>query len=116
MNRIVHLALKVENLEKTTEFYEKVFGFREVETKKTRDHTSRHLSDGAIDFTLITSHPGTQSADSNASGSTLSRAVPNSTPAERLTRLCTIRPSTCVVRLAAANTDSRPPSPVARMM
>lgn len=30
MNRIVHLALKVEDLEKTTEFYQKVFGFREV--------------------------------------------------------------------------------------
>lgn len=26
MNRIVHLALKVDDLEKTTEFYEKVFG------------------------------------------------------------------------------------------
>ncbi len=32
--RIVHLALKVEDLEKTTEFYQNVFGFSEVETKK----------------------------------------------------------------------------------
>ena len=47
VNRIVHLALKVEDLEKTTEFYQKVFGFREVETRKTRDHLSRHLTDGA---------------------------------------------------------------------
>ena len=31
MNRIVHLALKVENLEKATRFYEEVFGFKEVE-------------------------------------------------------------------------------------
>ena len=68
MNRIVHLALKVEDLEKTTEFYEKVFGFREVETKKTRDHLSRHLSDGAIDFTLIKYDAGTNSAESKASG------------------------------------------------
>ena len=68
MNRIVHLALKVEDLEKTTEFYEKVFGFREVETKKTRDHLSRHLSDGAIDFTLIKYDAGTKSAESKASG------------------------------------------------
>ena len=68
MNRIVHLALKVEDLEKTTEFYEKVFGFREVETRKTRDHLSRHLSDGAIDFTLIQYDAGTQSAESKASG------------------------------------------------
>jgi len=68
MNRIVHLALKVEDLEKTTEFYQKVFGFREVVTKKTRDHTSRHLTDGGLDFTLIKYDEGTQSAESKASG------------------------------------------------
>ena len=68
MNRIVHLALKVEDLEKTTAFYQKVFGFREVETKKTRDHLSRHLTDGAIDFTLIKYDEGTESAESKASG------------------------------------------------
>lgn len=68
MNRIVHLALKVEDLEKTTEFYQKVFGFREVETRKTRDHLSRHLTDGALDFTLIKYDEGTQSAESRASG------------------------------------------------
>jgi lactoylglutathione lyase len=69
MNRIVHLALKVEDLEKTTEFYQKVFGFKEVETRKTRDHLSRHLTDGGgIDFTLIKYDAGTQSAESKASG------------------------------------------------
>ena len=69
MNRIVHLALKVEDLERTTEFYEKVFGFKEVETRKTRDHLSRHLTDGGgIDFTLIKYDEGTQSAESKASG------------------------------------------------
>ena len=68
MNRIVHLALKVEDLEKTTEFYQKVFGFREVETRKTRDHLSRHLTDGALDFTLIKYDEGAHSAESKASG------------------------------------------------
>lgn len=68
MSRIVHLALKVEDLEKTTEFYQKVFGFEEVETKKTRDHVSRHLTDGDLDFTLIKYDAGTQSAESRASG------------------------------------------------
>lgn len=68
MNRIVHLALKVEDLEKTTEFYQNVFGFREVETRKTRDHLSRHLTDGALDFTLIKYDEGTESAESKASG------------------------------------------------
>lgn len=67
-NRIVHLALKVDDLDKTTEFYEKVFGFWEVETRKTRDHLSRHLTDGDIDFTLIKYDAGTQSAESKAAG------------------------------------------------
>ncbi len=68
MNRIVHMALKVDDLEKTTEFYEKVFGFWEAETRKTRDHLSRHLTDGAIDFTLIKYDAGTESKESLASG------------------------------------------------
>ena len=67
-NRIVHLALKVENLEKSTEFYEQVFGFKEVETKRTRDHISRHMTDGAIDFTLMKYDEGTRSAESPAAG------------------------------------------------
>ncbi len=68
MNRIVHLALKVDDLEKTTEFYQKVFGFEEVVTKKTRDHISCHLTDGDMDFTLIKYDADTQSAESKASG------------------------------------------------
>ena len=68
MNRIVHIALKVDDLEKTTQFYEKVFGFWEAETRKTRDHLSRHLTDGEIDFTLIKYDEGTDSAESKASG------------------------------------------------
>jgi len=68
MNRIVHLALKVEDLEKTTAFYQHVFGFQEVETTRTRDHVSRHLTDGTLDFTLIKYDEGTQSKESQASG------------------------------------------------
>ena len=68
MSRIVHLALKVEDLDRTTEFYQTVFGFREVETRKTRDHLSRHLTDGALDFTLIKYDEGADSAESKASG------------------------------------------------
>ena len=68
MNRIVHLALKVEDLERTTEFYQKVFGFVEMNTEKVRDHTSRHLSDGVLDIALIKYDAGTQSAESKAAG------------------------------------------------
>jgi lactoylglutathione lyase len=68
MNRIVHLALKVEDLEQATEFYRKVFGFREVETRKTRDHLSRHLTDGRLDFTLIRYDQGADSKEAKAAG------------------------------------------------
>ena len=68
MNRIVHLALKVDDLERTTEFYREVFGFAEVNTEKVRDHTSRHLTDGVIDVALIKYDAGTQSAESKAAG------------------------------------------------
>jgi lactoylglutathione lyase len=68
MNRIVHLALKVEDLERTTEFYQKVFGFVEVNTEKVRDHTSRHLTDGQLDVALIQYDEGTQTAESKAAG------------------------------------------------
>ena len=60
MNRIVHLALKVDDLERTTEFYRKVFGFEEMNTEKVRDHTSRHLSDGTLDVALIKYDAGTR--------------------------------------------------------
>src|SRR5258705_11095792 len=68
MSRIVHLALKVEDLERTTEFYRKVFGFKEMNTEKVRDHTSRHLSDGVLDVALIKYDAGTESAESRAAG------------------------------------------------
>src|SRR4026209_437066 len=53
MARIVHIALKVDDLEKATEFYEKGFGFVEMETGQVRAHTSRHPTDGTIDLALI---------------------------------------------------------------
>ena len=68
MSRIVHLALKVDDLERTTQFYREVFGFSEMSTDRVRDHTSRHLSDGMIDLALIKYDAGTESAESRASG------------------------------------------------
>ncbi len=53
MGRIVHIALKVEDLEKAGRFYERVFGFHRMDEGQVRDHTSRHLSDGTIDLALI---------------------------------------------------------------
>ncbi len=67
MARIVHIAVKVDDLEKATEFYEKSFGFVEVETGQVRDHTSRHLTDGTIDLALI-KYDSEDSAESRAAG------------------------------------------------
>lgn len=67
MARIVHIALKVEDLERASEFYEKVFGFVRNETTKVRDHTSRHLTDGSIDLALI-KYDSEESAEARASG------------------------------------------------
>jgi lactoylglutathione lyase len=53
MPKIVHLALKVKDLDKASAFYKKVFGFKPMRTEDVRDHTSCHLSDGAIDLSLI---------------------------------------------------------------
>jgi len=67
MSRIIHLALKVEDLEKTTEFYEKVFNFKQVGDETKRGHTSRHLSDGTIDLALV-KYETEESSESMASG------------------------------------------------
>jgi lactoylglutathione lyase len=53
MPRIVHIAIKVDDLEKATKFYEDVFGFRQTETSYARGHTSRHMTDGNIDLALM---------------------------------------------------------------
>jgi lactoylglutathione lyase len=53
MSKIVHIALKVKDLEKASAFYQKVFGFVPARMEQVRDHTSCHLSDGAIDLSLM---------------------------------------------------------------
>jgi predicted enzyme related to lactoylglutathione lyase len=68
MNRIVHISLKVDDVKRTGDFYQQVFGFQDAETRKTRDHLSRHMTDGQIDFTLMKYDEGTQSAESKAAG------------------------------------------------
>ena len=51
--RIVHVSLRVRDLEASTRFYQQVFGFRPLGESKSRDHLSRHLTDGVIDLALI---------------------------------------------------------------
>ncbi|MBI4525604.1 MAG: VOC family protein [Deltaproteobacteria bacterium] len=68
MAKIVHIALKVDDLERASDFYEKVFDFVPTETSRVRDHTSRHLTDGTIDLALI-QYDREESAESLAAGS-----------------------------------------------
>jgi len=68
MNRIVHISLKVDDVRRTGDFYEQVFGFQDAETRRTRDHLSRHMTDGQIDFTLMQYDKGARSKESSASG------------------------------------------------
>ncbi|MCZ6695555.1 MAG: VOC family protein [Acidobacteria bacterium] len=53
MSRIYHIALKVEDVEKSKAFYKELFGFAEVKQARVRDHVSCHLSDGNIHLALI---------------------------------------------------------------
>lgn len=53
MPRIVHIAIKVENLDTATRFYEDVFGFKQVATERNGQHISRHMTDGYIDLALM---------------------------------------------------------------
>jgi len=53
MARIIHIALKVEDLENATKFYEDVFGLRQTGTGYARGHVSRHMTDGALDVALM---------------------------------------------------------------
>jgi lactoylglutathione lyase len=54
MARIVHIALKVDDLERATSFYEDVFGIYQLKTGYARGHTSRHMTEGTIDLALMT--------------------------------------------------------------
>ena len=52
-SRIVHVAMKVSDLEKATKFYENVFGFKQLTTTRTHQHISRHMTDGYTDLALM---------------------------------------------------------------
>lgn len=66
--KIAHLAIKVDDLEAAGEFYEKVFGFRDVRQGHNRDHYSRHMTDGNIDIALLKYDEKSQSKEAQALG------------------------------------------------
>jgi catechol 2,3-dioxygenase-like lactoylglutathione lyase family enzyme len=55
MSRIVHIALKVGDMQGARRFYEEVFGFTHQGSirRAGNQHAACHLSDGTIDLTLL---------------------------------------------------------------
>ena len=66
--RIAHIAIRVDDMKESREFYKDILGFDEVRSAHTRDHFSCHLTDGHIDFSILQYDMGTQSAESKAAG------------------------------------------------
>jgi len=53
MPRINHIALKVEDLDRSAEFYERVFSLSAVGKSRSEDRSRNRLSDGEIDLTFL---------------------------------------------------------------
>lgn len=51
--RITHIALKLDDIERASKFWQEVFGFKLTASYYQRDHLSVHLTDGAIDLALV---------------------------------------------------------------
>ena len=57
MARIIHLAMTVEDIDKASEFYTKVFGFTQVKVPGLRN-TVRYLTDGNVHIAINQSRSG----------------------------------------------------------
>ena len=67
MARIVHIALKVDDLDKASKFYEEVFEFSPVGSSQSSGRTRRRLTDGTINLTLLR-YDSEESAMAKAAG------------------------------------------------
>ena len=67
--RIVHLAIRVDDIEAAGDFYENVLGFTDVRQGVNRDHYSRHMTDGHLDIALIRYQSDASSREAMAGGS-----------------------------------------------
>jgi lactoylglutathione lyase len=67
MAKILHLAIKVEDIEAATRFYEEVFSLKVVANWRTGEHSSCHMTDGTFDLSLL-KYDSEQSTDAQLSG------------------------------------------------
>lgn len=61
MARIVHLAMNVEDIDKASEFFKKVFGFTQIEIPGLRS-TVRYLGDGSTHIAINACRRGKEEA------------------------------------------------------
>jgi catechol 2,3-dioxygenase-like lactoylglutathione lyase family enzyme len=53
MPRIAHIAVKVDELDRVAEFYEKSFGFAGKGKSRSPDRARRRVNDGTVDLTFL---------------------------------------------------------------
>ena len=53
MARIAHIAVKVEDLDSSADFYEKALGFSPTGRSRSEDRSRRSMSDGEINLTML---------------------------------------------------------------
>ena len=58
MGRIVHLAMRVDDIDKTADFFAKVFGFTQVKVPGLRE-TVRYVTDGTVHIAINKASAGT---------------------------------------------------------
>jgi catechol 2,3-dioxygenase-like lactoylglutathione lyase family enzyme len=58
MGRIVHLAMRVDDIDKTSDFFVKVFGFTQVKVAGLRE-TVRYVTDGTVHIAINRARAGT---------------------------------------------------------
>ena len=58
MGRIVHLAMRVDDIDKTSDFFVTVFGFTQVKVPGLRD-TVRYVTDGTVHIAINKAAAGT---------------------------------------------------------
>ncbi len=65
MGRIVHLAMRVEDIDKAAAFFSEVFGFKQVTVPGLRN-TVRYLTDGTVHIAINQARTGKQDPDSDS--------------------------------------------------
>ena len=67
MAKIVHISLKVDDIEASSAFYRDVFGFEVIKTEEKVGRVTRSMTDGNLDLTLMR-YESEEAAEATLSG------------------------------------------------